>query len=687
MCYGFKFALSFSQLDNMKLVTVAAVAVVVDATASNVSGNCYEIAPSNQHYQLVHEAKGNNFFDDMVFANGPAQTNGAAHYLDKGSAFDEGIIETTETNAYMRVGEPFDTSDGPRRHSVHVSTNRRYKHFLAAMRYQHVPFGLGVWPAFWTNGAAPWPQNGELDILEYASHAGQKVSVHTGDSNHCKLSPQLVQQCGEMFDSNGMGFDCYTNYGQNRLGCAPTTYAGQREPEYWSSNPGAMVVEWTDRFMKVFYFEEAAIPADLDSETPQPDTWDEKWVIAYFPFAGSNEQNPGSCPNPADVLGPQEIIMNIELCGDWAGGSWSPEDADPGSTEWRGKRDRGECDVSGYHHASDCCSNYIGQPEMNDYLRNNSFWDVEYLKVFQLASGPPNPEPAPAPAPAPPPAPTPSSTCTDSWFSDTDCGGGDILNKAVKDVGDCCELCSATAGCGAFTHNVWDGHNDATCYLKKSCTEEQKKGKRGCMSGIPAQITPAPAPTPTPPGQCGGNYLDSVDCAGADVADKAMDNADGCCQWCSETPGCTAFTQNMVDGHGSPHCYLKESCEESKQGWNGAAISGAGIAQDSSRRRRSTTPAPTPAPAPAGPGCCSWSGDDSCGQADEYCRSNADACGNCGGHWVDTDAPPKVLPTENCCSWNDQNVCADGGDYCAANSGNCAGCGGHWVPPATEMLI
>jgi len=324
---------------------------------------------------------------------------------------------------------------------------------------------------------------------------------------------------------------------------------------------------------------------------------------------------------------------------------------------------------------------------MNDYLRNNSFWDVEYLKVFQLASGPPAPEPAPAPAPPPPPAPTPSSTCTDSWFSDTDCGGGDILNKAVADAGECCELCSETPGCGAFTHNVWDGHNDATCYLKKSCTEEQKKGKRGCMSGIPAQITPAPAPTPTPPGQCGGNYLDSVDCAGADVADKAMDNADGCCQWCSETPGCTAFTQNMVDGHGSPHCYLKESCEESKQGWNGAAISGAGIAQDSSRRRRSTTAAPTPAPAPAGPGCCSWSGDDSCGQADEYCRSNADACGNCGGHWVDTDAPPKVLPTENCCSWNDQNVCADGGDYCAANSGNCAGCGGHWVPPATEMLI
>jgi hypothetical protein len=582
----------------------------------------------------------------------------------------------------MRVGEPYNTADGPRRNSVHVATNRRFKHMLAAMRYQHVPFGLGVWPAFWMNGAAPWPENGEMDILEYASHAGQKVSVHTGNSNHCKLNPQLVEQCGEMPDSNGMGFDCYTNYGQNRLGCAPTTFAGRREPEYWSSHPGALAVEWTERFMKVFYFDEENIPADLDSGTPQPNTWDEKWVISYFPFAGSNEANPGDCPNPADILGPQEIIMNLELCGDWAGSGWSPQDDDPGASDWRGKRDRGECQVSNYHHAADCCGNYIGQPEMNDYLHNNAYWDVEYLRVFELTAGPAPPAPPPAP---PAPAPTPSSTCSDSWLADTDCDGSDILNKQVDDAADCCELCSQTAGCGAFTHNVFDGHVSATCYLKKSCTDEQKKGKRGCMSGVPAHISPAPPPTPTPPGQCGGNYLENKDCAGADITDKPMDNADGCCQFCSETPGCTAFTQNMVDGHGSPHCYLKENCDV--QNWNGHATSGSGIAQDSSRRRRSTTPPPAPPPSA---GCCSWSDNDACGDTTDYCKSNADACGNCGGHWVNSDTPsppPAPLPTENCCSWNDENVCADGGDYCAADSGSCKNCGGHWVPPSTSEIL
>merc|ERR1712070_494759 len=202
------------------------------------------------------------------------------------------------------------------------------------------------------------------------------------------------------------------------------------------------------------------------------------------------------------------------------------------------------------------------------------------------------------------------------------------------------------------------------------------------MSGIPVHI--APAPPPPPPGQC-GTLLESVDCAGADIKDKPMDNADDCCQWCSETPGCTAFTQNMVDGHGSPHCYLKESCDV--QNWNGHATSGSGVVPDSSRRRRSTTPPPAPPPSP---GCCSWSDNDACGDTTDYCKSNEGACGNCGGHWVPSDTPsppPTPIPTENCCSWNDENVCADGGEYCAGNAANCQQCGGHWVPPSSEMLI
>lgn len=333
--------------------------------------------------------------------------------------------------------------------------------------------------------------------------------------------------------------------------------------------------------------------------------------------------------------------------------------------------------MGGYHNPADCCGNYIGQPELNDYLQQNAYWDIEYLKVFELKSGAP-PTPASRRRRSAP-APTPSSTCTSNWLADTDCDGGDLTNHQVDEAADCCELCSNTTGCGAFTHNVFDGHQSATCYLKKSCEGERQKAKRGCMSGVPAHIAPTPPPTPTPPGSCGGNYLENTDCSGADITDMPADNADACCDKCSETPGCTAFTHNMVDGHGAPHCYLKENCDV--QGWNGNTVSASGIAQDSTRRRRSTTPPPAPPPSP---GCCSWSDDNACGSTDDYCKSNEGACGNCGGHWVpDGDSPsppPAPLPTTECCSWNDENVCADGGEYCAASAGNCVSCGGHWVP-------
>merc|ERR1719265_980804 len=116
----------FDKMTGVALATLAALAV--DAAGYNISsGNCYETAPADKHYALAFEAKGHNFFDDMVFATGPAMTHGSADYLDKDAALTEGIIETTDTNAYMRVGEPFDTADGPRRHSVRIAPNRRFK--------------------------------------------------------------------------------------------------------------------------------------------------------------------------------------------------------------------------------------------------------------------------------------------------------------------------------------------------------------------------------------------------------------------------------------------------------------------------------------------------------------------------------------------------------------------------------
>lgn len=596
-------------------------------SGSNLTSNCYEVAPSNKHYNLKWKAQGSSFFDDWTFATGHSATSGASYYLDKDRAVQEGIISTSDHHAKMRVGRAYDTSSGPRRFSASISTKKRYKHFLGVLKYQHVPFGLGVWPAFWMNGPGTWPEGGELDVLEYASHDGQKVSLHTGKSNHCKLSATEVTKCTEMPDSNNMGYDCYTNYGAKKLGCAPTTFAGQRPPEFWSSNPGALAIEWTERFLKVYYFPDADIPDDLDTDTPTPFKWDEKFVIAYFPFAASEERHPGYCPNYQNVMDAQKIIMNIELCGDWAGSKWEPWDQDPYAKEWRGKRDRGECKIHGYHTANDCCANYIGQSKLDQYLHDHAHFDINYLKIFQLESGSPDSTPRRRRTTRrrrSVPAPTPG-ICTKTWYEDTDCDGKDILNVKMDTAEGCCELCGNTSGCYAFTHNVFDGHLSPTCYLKTGCDSSARAGKRGCTSGK-AEKAPAPPTPPTPPGQC-GNYLENTDCAGADLSNLPMKTADDCCKECSETDGCAAFTHNVADGHGEPYCYLKKKCDKSDRSWKGGCTSGSGILPQPGTRRRRRRRSSTS-------GCCSWADNNDCGETTAYCKANIDNCVVCGGHWV-----------------------------------------------------
>ena len=53
------------------------------------------------------------------------------------------------------------------------------------------------------------------------------------------------------------------------------------------------------------------------ANAPRPDTWDQ-WIISYYPFAASEAHAPGTCPDPANVMGTQHLILNIGLCGDWA---------------------------------------------------------------------------------------------------------------------------------------------------------------------------------------------------------------------------------------------------------------------------------------------------------------------------------------------------------------------------------
>lgn len=318
-------------------------------------------------------AQGKSFFDQWEFDTAD-HNNGAVEYVTRDQAGP--LAQAFSTHAVIRTGEK-SSSSSLKRQSVKLLSKKKYTHFLTAMRFSHTPFGHGVWPSFWTTGDN-WPNEGELDILEYAGEDAAKMSFHTGTgANKCKLDQALLNKpgCPAFPDQNGMGYNCETDY-PAKLGCAPFRDGVQRfTGEEWAQNPGVIAAEYTDAYIKVFWFPESQIPGDFASDAPQPDTWD-KWIVSYYPFADSQASSPGSCAAP---LGAQQIILQIELCGDWA-------------SKVFGHPTKATCQDKDASDAGDCCTQFIMDSANDKYLHERAHFNISWVKVYTDASALPNDE-------------------------------------------------------------------------------------------------------------------------------------------------------------------------------------------------------------------------------------------------------------------------------------------------------
>jgi len=315
--------------------------------------------------------------------------NGAVDYLTREDAIADKVVEAHETHAILRTGSR--SSKRYKRNSAKLRSNRAWTYMLMAMKFSHTPWGCGLWPAFWTHAPGwRWPEGGELDILEYVNDFPSQTSFHTGAKNKCTMDGGVVNMpyCQPMPDLNGMNYDCTTRY-PKQLGCAPNKLP-LWSPYEWAHNPSVIAVQWTERFIKVFVIPERDIPADLESDDPYPDGWD-RWLVAWYPFALSNERRPGTCANPGKVMEPQNLIININFCGDWAGKVWPFS----GSCVNRvGPQFPLQCravdpllDWGPNRSSDDCCTQFIvdeeGKYGADEYLRERAYFNMSWIKVYK----------------------------------------------------------------------------------------------------------------------------------------------------------------------------------------------------------------------------------------------------------------------------------------------------------------
>lgn len=347
--------------DNLAATADVDLGVDVDADDLQAQFGCY--GGSASKYYLNWEASGKSFFKDWTFVT-EDPTNGEVNYVPREAAISEGLVETFQDHAVIRVG----ALENGKRNTVRVQTNKAWdptKSFLVTMKYRHVPYGAGVWPAFWTMSSDHvWPEGGELDIAEFANDQPNLITLHV--RGECSMNKEKLRLCTPAsytwYDT--ISTSCDTDYGQQRQGCKPPQkrYLG----EIFNMYPGTFAAEWNNNTIKVWHFPEGSEPADLNGD-PNPESWDPEKLLTWFPF------EPDTCQN---AFSPQELVINTELCGDYAGNMF---ELTPLSFATGYRSVFGNC-----AGGKDCCKKWIEDSRATRSLKDYAYWDIDYIKVFTL---------------------------------------------------------------------------------------------------------------------------------------------------------------------------------------------------------------------------------------------------------------------------------------------------------------
>jgi hypothetical protein len=140
--------------------------------------------------------------------------------------------------------------------------------------------------------------------------------------------------------------DCF-NVTNGNSGCVvrdsrPSSYGAG----FASAGGGVFAMEWNADGIKIWFFPRNEIPSDASGTSPNPSGWGTP-VAAW----------PASTCDPKKFFGPQQIIFDITLCGNFAGLDDVFHATCPGTTH---------------------CTDLIKDPA--NY--NNAYFEISYLRTF-----------------------------------------------------------------------------------------------------------------------------------------------------------------------------------------------------------------------------------------------------------------------------------------------------------------
>ncbi len=206
---------------------------------------------------------------------------------------------------------------------------------------------------------ATWPEGGEIDINEYTHYATQNsFSVHT--SSGCKMQTSQTSKLysGTQMLTGSSGLNCDADATADS-GCGirdkSTSSAGAGSN---AIGGGVYAMSWTTSAIQMWFFPRDSIPSDISSGKPTQSGW------GTPTFRLTND----GCDLSKHFydLG---IILNIDLCGTWAGNDWNSDMSYCGQD--------GSCaDKTGYSS----CAEYV---QANGDAFHEAYWEINSIKVYE----------------------------------------------------------------------------------------------------------------------------------------------------------------------------------------------------------------------------------------------------------------------------------------------------------------
>ncbi|TIA74405.1 hypothetical protein E3P92_01213 [Wallemia ichthyophaga] len=265
---------------------------------------------------LQNTYQGASFFDNWVYNYSAIDntTQGNVHYLDKPNAEKQNLTYVNDAgNAIMRVDNFTDGSDDPSfgRNSVKLVSKDAFDiGSMVVMDASHLPYGESVWGAFWTlNNLSKQDDDGEIDIFEGVNgQESNRVALHTREG--CTQSNTTdVDYTGQV-----MSTDCYYRKNGNE-GCSYESKDNRSYGKQFADNDGGvMAMSWDGKGIQMWFWSRAEIPESIKNDSPDPHNGDLGSPMAYYPAS--------SC-NPREYFEEQNLVMDITLCGLWAGETYN----------------------------------------------------------------------------------------------------------------------------------------------------------------------------------------------------------------------------------------------------------------------------------------------------------------------------------------------------------------------------